>query len=81
MSVPVRLRALGRYVNEPRGLAFDAGTEFDAEPAMLAFLLADAPGTFARVEPASKQVAAPPADKAIRAPEHSKGDKGAGGVL
>jgi hypothetical protein len=70
VSGPVRLRALGRYVNEPRGLAFDAGTEFDAEPAMLAFLLADAPGTFEQV--LAKAATAPPADKAIKAPDKAK---------
>ncbi len=72
----MRLRAIGRYVNEPRNLAFDAGTVFEADEATAAFLLADAPGTFERVVLA-KQVSAPPADKAVKAPERSK----SGGVL
>lgn len=72
----VKLRALGRYVNEPRGLAYNAGDVFEADQATAAYLLADAPGTFERVVLA-KQVEAPPANKAVRTPERSKG----GGVL
>ena len=72
----MKLKALGRYVNEPRGLAYDAGTVFDADEATAGYLLADAPGCFERVVLA-KQVEAPPANKAVRTPERSKG----GGVL
>ena len=72
------LRALGRYVNEPRGLAYEAGTVFEVDPALLAFLLADAPGTFEHVVLPVKAVQAPPRDKAIKTPQASKGD---GGVL
>ena len=61
----MRLLALGRYVNEPRGLAFDKGVTFEADEALAAFLLADAPGTF-EPAPEAKQVAAPPRDKAIK---------------
>lgn len=68
----MRLRAIGRYVNEPRNLAFDAGTVFEADEATAAFLLADAPGTFERVVLA-KQVSAPPADKAIKAAQNKGG--------
>ncbi len=59
----MRLTCLGRYVNEPRGLAFDAGTVFEVDDATAAYLLADAPGCFA---PATKAVDAPPRDKAIK---------------
>ncbi len=65
----MRLQALGRYVNEPRGLAFDAGTVFEADEALAAYLLADAPGTF-EPAPEAKQVAGPPRDKAIKAPQN-----------
>lgn len=67
----MRLQALGRYVNEPRGLAFDAGTVFEVDDAMAAYLFADAPGTFERVVLA-KQVGAPTADKAVKAPDKAK---------
>lgn len=72
----ITLRALGRYVNEPRGLAYNAGDVFDADPSMASYLLADAPGTFEQVVQ-GKQVEAPPANKAVKAPERSK----SGGVL
>jgi hypothetical protein len=72
----MRLICVGRYVNEPRGLAFDVGVTFEPDEALAAFLLADAPGCFAPA-PAVKAVAAPTADKAIKTPERSKG----GGVL
>ncbi len=67
----MRLKAIGRYVNEPRGLAFDAGTVFEADEVTAAYLLADAPGCFERVVLA-KQVTAPAADKAIKAPDKAK---------
>ena len=71
----MRLLCIGRYINEPRGLAFDAGVTFESDEALAAFLLADAPGCFAPA-PAVKAVAAPTADKAIKT-EQNKG----GGVL
>jgi hypothetical protein len=67
----IRLRALGRYVNEPRNLAWNKGEVFEADDALAAFLLADAPGTFERVTEA-KAMAAPVADKAIKTPDKAK---------
>ena len=66
------LRALGRYVNEPRGLAYNAGEVFEVDPALLAFLLADAPGTFEHVVLPAKAVTAPARDKAVKTPQASK---------
>jgi len=74
--VIVKLRARGRDGNEPRGLAYNAGDVFEADQATATYLFADAPGTFEPITQA-KQVDAPPANKAIKAPERSKG----GGVL
>lgn len=68
----MRLRAIGRYVNEPRNLAFDAGTVFEADEALASYLLADAPGCFAPA-PAVKAVAAPTVDKAIKAAQNKGG--------
>ena len=67
-----RLLCIGRYINEPRGLAFDAGVTFEPDEALAAFLLADAPGCFAPA-PAVKAVDAPPRDKAIRAAQNKGG--------
>ena len=61
----IRLLCVCRYVNEPRGLAFDAGVTFEADDATAAYLMADAPGCFA---PAAKAVIEPPRDKAIKTP-------------
>lgn len=66
-----RLLCVGRYVNEPRGLAFDVGVTFEADAATAAFLFADAPGCFT-VAPAGKAVDAPPRDKAIKAADKAK---------
>jgi hypothetical protein len=60
-----RLLCVGRYVNEPHGLAYDVGVTFEADEATAAFLLADAPGCFTAA-PAVKAVEAPPRDKAIK---------------
>jgi len=68
----MRLTCVGRYINEPRGLAYDVGAMFEVDEALAAFLLADAPGCFAPA-PAVKAMAAPTADKAIRTAERSKG--------
>ena len=68
----IRLLCIGRYVNEPRGLAFDAGVTFEPDEALAAFLLADAPGCFTAA-PAAKAVAAPTADKAIKATPNKGG--------
>ena len=65
-----RLRCVGRYTNDARGLAFAVGDEFDADPALLTYLTADAPGCFAPVM--VKQVATPPQDKAMKAPDKAK---------
>ena len=67
-----RLLCIGRYVNEPRGLAFDVGVTFEPDEPTLAFLLADAPGCFTAA-PAAKVVAAPTADKAIKAAQNKGG--------
>ncbi len=67
-----RLLCVGRYVNEPRNLAFDVGVTFEPDEALSAFLLADAPGCFAPA-PVVKAVAAPTADKAIRQAQNKGG--------
>lgn len=67
-----RLRCVGRYVNDPRGIAYNVGETFDADPVLLAFLMADAPGCFEPAATASKAVAAPPADKAIKMADKTK---------
>jgi hypothetical protein len=67
-----RLRCVGRYVNDPRGIAYNVGETFDADEAMTAYLLADAPGCFEPAATASKAMAAPPADKAIKTPDKTK---------
>lgn len=67
----MKFLCVGRYVNEPRGLAFDVGVTFEADEVTAAFLLADAPGCFAPA-PIAKQVTAPTADKAIKAPDKAK---------
>jgi hypothetical protein len=69
----IRLRALGRYVNEPRNLAWNKGEVFEADADLAAFLLADAPGTFERVaESKSKAITEPAMDKAIKSPDKAK---------
>ena len=68
----IRLLCIGRYVNEPRSLAYDVGVTFEADEATAAYLLADAPGCFT-VAPVAKAVAAPAADKAIKTAQN-KGD-------
>ena len=67
-----RLLCIGRYVNEPRGLAFDVGVTFEPDEPTLAFLLVDAPGCFAPA-PAVKAVDAPARDKAIKAAQNKGG--------
>jgi hypothetical protein len=67
-----RLLCIGRYVNEPRGLAFDVGVTFEPDEALAAFLLADAPGCFAPA-PAAKAVDAPARDKAIKTAQNKGG--------
>lgn len=65
----MKLKAIHRYFNGPRGLAYPEGTVFEADEPLAAFLMVDAPGCFEEV----KAVEQPPKDKAIkRAPE----DKG-----
>ena len=66
----MRLRCVGRYTNAARGLAFAVGDEFDADPALLTYLTADAPGCFEQVQ--AKQLTAPPMDKALKAPDKAK---------
>ena len=68
----MRLRCVGRYVNDPRGIAYSVGETFDVDPALLAFLMADAPGCFEPAQPESKAINAPPADKAIKSPDKTK---------
>lgn len=58
-----RLRAIGRYENQPLNLAFNRGEEFEADESQADFLLRDAPGSFEYVE--QKQLKTPPANKAI----------------
>ena len=65
-----RLRCVGRYANSARQLAYVVGDEFDADPALLAYLMADAPGCFEPVT--AKQMAAPPMDKAVKTPDKAK---------
>ncbi len=69
----IQLTCVGRYINEPRGLAFDAGTVFEVDDVTAAFLMADAPGCFAPAEPTGKAVQAPPRDKAIKAAQNKDG--------
>ena len=68
----MRLRCVGRYANTARGLVYNVGDEFDADPALLAYLTADAPDCFEPVAPQGKQLAAPPMDKALKAPDKAK---------
>ena len=68
----MRLTCVGRYINEPRGLAYDVGAMFEVDEALAAFLLADAPGCFAPA-PVAKAVAAPAADKAIKQAQNKGG--------
>ena len=68
----IRLLCIGRYVNEPRGLAFDVGVTFEPDETLAAFLLADAPGCFAPA-PAVKAVDAPARDKAIKTAQNKGG--------
>ena len=68
----MRLTCVGRYINEPRGLAYDVGAMFEVDEALAAFLLADAPGCFAPA-PVAKAVAAPTADKAIKQAQNKGG--------
>ena len=67
-----RLRCVGRYVNGARGIVHVVGDVFDATPEQAAFLLADAPGCFEPVQPESKAINAPPADKATKSPDKTK---------
>ena len=68
----MRLLCIGRYVNEPGGLAFDVGVTFEPDESLAAFLLADAPGCFAPA-PAVKAVDAPARDKAIKTAQNKGG--------
>ena len=64
------LRAVGRYRNDVRGLVFVKGDTFEADHDLLRFLMSDAPECFEEVT--AKAVSAPPADKAMRAPDKAK---------
>lgn len=68
----MRLLCIGRYVNEPRNLAYNTGDVFEADETLASYLLADAPGCFAPA-PAVKAVAAPTVDKAIKAAQNKGG--------
>jgi len=68
----MRLLCIGRYVNEPRNLAYNTGDVFEADETLAAFLLADAAGCFAPA-PAAKAVPEPPRDKAIKAAQNKGG--------
>ena len=61
-----KLRCIGRYVNQPRNLAFNAGEEFDIDDETARFLMRDAPGSF-------KALDSPPANKAVLDAPESKG--------
>lgn len=66
----MKLRCTSNYRNEPRGLAFEAGQVFDAEPQLRLFLMADAPGCF---EPAPEEPEPePPVARAVRKPARHK---------
>ena len=67
-----RLRCVGRYVNDPRGIAYNVGETFDADPALLAFLMADAPGCFEPAQAAGKALTEPPANKMVKSPDKTK---------
>lgn len=61
------MRCIAQYVNDARGLRFQPGQVFDADPALAVFLMADAPGCFEMAEaaPAGKAPKRPAADKAV----------------
>lgn len=67
-----RLRCVGRYVNQVRGLVYVVGDVFDADDALTAYLLADAPGCFEPAAPEGKAITAPPVDRAIKTPDRTK---------
>lgn len=62
----MRVRCVAHYRNEPRGLDYHDGQVFDAEPAMVAWLMADAPDCFV-VGVADQKQARPAEDKAVKA--------------
>lgn len=62
----MKLRCVGRYTNDARGLRFEVGQVFEPDPDVAAFLAVDAPGCFEPVTDAAvKAPKRPAADKAI----------------
>jgi len=71
----MKLRCVGKYVNDVRNLRFEVGEEFEADGELLQFLQSDAPGCFEEVveeepKPKGKALKRPPRNKAVdEAPE------------
>lgn len=62
----MKLRCVGQYVNDARGLRFQVGQVFEPDPDIGAYLMADAPGCFEPVTDAPvKAPKRPAADKSI----------------
>ena len=65
----IKLRCVGNYANDVRGLRFAVGDIFEVTEEQHTFLMADAGGCFVE----HKAVEAPPKDKAVK---HAPQDKG-----
>ena len=68
------IRCVAQYINDARGLRFQVGQVFDPDPALRAYLMADAPGCFEAVDaaPAVKAPKKPAADKAVHEAAQTK---------
>ena len=63
----MKLRCVGQYVNDARGLRFQVGQVFEPDPDIATYLMADAPGCFETVTDATvKAPKRPAADKAVQ---------------
>lgn len=68
----MKLKCIGNYRNDARGLIYKKGEVFDADEPLAAFLLSDAPGCFEEVKPQTKRVSKPPVDKAVKSAPKEK---------
>lgn len=67
----MRMLCVATYVNDARGLRFEPGQTFEADPELARYLIADAPLCFGPA-PTEKAVKAPAEDKAVKAPKAAK---------
>lgn len=51
----MKLKAKGRYSNEPLGVAYEAGQVFEVDEAMANLLMADSPGSFEEYKEPAKR--------------------------